>query len=74
MARKSPKNLEDAMARLEVITQTMQNTVLPLEEALATYEEGVELVRYCQQKLAAVEHAIQVLDNNDLKELELESE
>ena len=74
MARKSPKNFEEALARLEVITQTMQTQALPLDEALTTYQEGVELVRFCQQKLAAVEHAIQVLDNDELKELALESE
>ncbi|MCG7656116.1 exodeoxyribonuclease VII small subunit [Wielerella bovis] len=74
MARKPPKNFEDALSRLEAITQTMQTSVLPLEEALATYQEGVELVRFCQQRLSAVEQAIQVLDNDKLKELHLESE
>jgi len=34
----------------------------------------VELVRYCQQKLAAVEQKIQVLDHGDLKDWELEGE
>ena len=53
MAKKSPpKTFEDAIARLEAITQSMQNNAQPLEEALENYAEGVELVRYCQQKLA----------------------
>ena len=51
MAKKSaPKSFEDAIARLEAITQSMQNNAQPLEEALENYAEGVELVRYCQQK------------------------
>lgn len=70
----SPKSFEDAIARLETITQTMQNNVLPLEESLALYQEGNELVRFCQEKLAAVEHSLQMLDNNQLKDWELESE
>ena len=75
MAKKSPpKSFEDAIARLETITQSMQNTAQPLEEALAHYAEGVELVRYCQQKLAAVEQKIQVLDHGDLKDWELAGE
>ncbi len=75
MVKKSPpKSFEDAIARLETITQSMQNTAQPLEEALAYYAEGVELVRYCQQKLAAVEQKIQVLDNGDLTDWELSGE
>ena len=75
MAKKSaPKSFEDAIARLEAITQSMQNNAQPLEEALENYAEGVELVRYCQQKLAAVEQKIQVLDHGDLKDWELKSE
>ena len=35
MAKKSPpKTFEDAIARLEAITQSMQNNAQPLEEAL----------------------------------------
>ena len=70
----SPKSFEDAIARLETITQTMQNNVLPLEESLALYQEGNELVGFCQEKLATVEHSLQMLDNNQLKDWELESE
>ncbi|MFC2562207.1 exodeoxyribonuclease VII small subunit [Kingella oralis] len=75
MAKKSaPKSFEDAIARLEAITQSMQNNAQPLEEALENYAEGMELVRYCQQKLAAVEQKIQVLNNDDLTDWELQGE
>ncbi|EGY52204.1 exodeoxyribonuclease VII small subunit [Neisseria shayeganii] len=72
MSKKSPKSFEDAMARLEALTQAMQNSEMPLEEALAAYQEGSELVKFCQSKLAEVEQKLQVLDAGELKELNLE--
>ena len=73
MARKqSPKQFEDVMTRLEVIVQNLQNPVVSLEDALANYQEGVELVQFCQNKLTAAEQLLQVLDQNQLRSLELE--
>lgn len=72
MPKKSPKNFEDAIARLEALTQAMQSSEMPLEEALAAYQEGSELVKFCQSKLAEVEQKLQVLDAGELKELNLE--
>lgn len=75
MARKIlPKTFEEAVLRLETITQAMQNNALPLEEALAAYEEGAQLVRFCQEKLAQVEQKLAVLDNGELKEWQLHDE
>ena len=67
----SPKNFEEAVARLEAITQAMQGNELSLEDALAAYKEGNELVHFCQLKLADVEQQLQVLDGEGLKELTL---
>ena len=68
----SPKTFEEAIKRLETLTQSMQSSEMPLEDALAAYQEGNELVRYCQTKLAEVEQKLQVLDAGELKELNLE--
>lgn len=68
MKKTAPKNFEDALAQLEAITEAMQGNDLPLEEALAAYERGQTLVRYCQEKLAEVEQKLQVLDGEQLKE------
>ena len=67
-----PKSFEEALARLETLTQSRQSSEMPLEDALAAYQEGNELVRYCQTKLAEVEQKLQVLDADELKELNLE--
>ena len=68
----APKSFEDALKRLETLTQAMQSSEMPLEDALAAYQEGNDLVKYCQQKLAEVEQKLQVLDAGDLKDLNLE--
>jgi exodeoxyribonuclease VII small subunit len=68
----APKSFEDALKRLETLTQAMQSSEMPLEDALAAYQEGNELVKYCQQKLAEVEQKLQVLDAGELKDLNLE--
>ncbi|ASK27373.1 exodeoxyribonuclease VII small subunit [Neisseria chenwenguii] len=68
----APKSFEDAIKRLEALTQAMQSSDMPLEDALAAYQEGNELVKYCQEKLAEVEQKLQVLDSDGLKELNLD--
>ncbi len=70
----TPKTFEEAIKRLETLTQAMQSSEMPLEEALAAYQEGNELVKYCQTKLAEVEQKLQVLDADGLKELTLDAD
>ena len=70
----TPKTFEEAIKRLETLTQAMQNSEMPLEEALAAYQEGNGLVKYCQTKLAEVEQKLQVLDADGLKELTLDAD
>ncbi len=74
MKKFTPKSYEEALKQLEKITESMQNNDLPLEEALTAYQQGQELVQYCQQKLAEVEQKLQVFDNGELKELKLDAE
>lgn len=75
MSRKTaPKTFEEALSRLETLTQTLQSSSLPLEEALAAYQEGTQLVRFCQGKLTEAEQKLAVLDNNELKEFHLDGE
>nr|WP_118793161.1 exodeoxyribonuclease VII small subunit [Neisseria bergeri] len=73
MKKITPKSFEEALSRLESLTQSMQGE-MPLEDALAAYQEGNELVSYCQTKLAQVEQKLQVLDADGTKELNLESD
>ena len=49
----------------------MESDDLPLETLLAKYEEGVKLVKICQEKLAEAELKIQQLEKNVAGEMKL---
>lgn len=52
---------EEALKRLEAIVRRLEGGELSLEEALAGFEEGVGLVRFCRERLAAAERRLQLL-------------
>lgn len=52
---------EDAFLRLENIAQQLESGEVSLEESLELYEEGMNLVELCNQKLDAAEKKIQTL-------------
>ncbi|MBE6593896.1 MAG: exodeoxyribonuclease VII small subunit, partial [Ruminococcaceae bacterium] len=45
--KKDNFNFEDAMKRLDKITEELSREGVELEKALALYEEGVKLARAC---------------------------
>ena len=61
----APKNFESALADLEQIVAQMENGQLPLEQSLAAYKQGIELLRYCQQTLLETEQQIQLLNEQN---------
>jgi exodeoxyribonuclease VII small subunit len=63
-----PKSFESALAELESLVQTMEAGKLDLEESLAAYQRGTELLKYCQSTLAAAEQRIRVLESDTLVE------
>jgi exodeoxyribonuclease VII small subunit len=46
---------EDALQRLEAVVKRLEAGNVPLDEALSFYEEGVGLVRFCNEKLDAAQ-------------------
>ena len=62
---------EEALKRLESIVDTMESGDLPLESLLARYEEGTQLAKICQSKLADAELKIQKLEKDNSGELGL---
>jgi exodeoxyribonuclease VII small subunit len=59
---------EDALKRLETIVEAMESQDLPLESLLARFEEGTQLAKVCQGKLADAELKIQKLEKNQAGE------
>lgn len=54
-------DFEMAVKRLEEIVNKLEEEELPLEEALKCFQEGVALVRKCNQQLQAVEGQVEIL-------------
>jgi len=52
---------EEAMEKLERITEQLEEGSLSLDEALERFEEGVKLIDFCEKKLREAEKKIQVL-------------
>jgi exodeoxyribonuclease VII small subunit len=69
-----PENFEEAISLLEEIISEIENDEIKLEVALEKYQNGVRLVKYCQDKLKEVEQKIKILDidSNTLKDLSVE--
>ncbi|MBL0142002.1 MAG: exodeoxyribonuclease VII small subunit [Betaproteobacteria bacterium] len=60
---------EKALEELEALVARMEDGKLPLEESLAAYQRGAELLRYCEGKLSAARARISVLEGEVLKDL-----
>jgi exodeoxyribonuclease VII small subunit len=54
-------NFESAMDRLETIVEQMESGKLPLEDLIVRYEEGMNLVKICQQRLKSAEQKIEII-------------
>jgi exodeoxyribonuclease VII small subunit len=52
---------ETAMDRLEAIVEQMESGKLPLEELIVRYEEGMNMVKVCQERLTAAEQKIEII-------------
>jgi exodeoxyribonuclease VII small subunit len=55
------KTFEQAMQELEKIVEELETGDLPLEKAMNKFEEGIQLTRFCTNKLDETEKKINVL-------------
>ena len=56
------KDFEAAIAELATIVKKLEDGDLALEASLALYERGVQLQRFCHQRLDAAERRIDILN------------
>lgn len=59
--KKKPPSFEQALARLEELTQSMENDEQSLEDTLKMYEEGQGLIGQCQDLLSQAKKRVQKL-------------
>ena len=63
-AREAELHFEGAMDRLEKIVEQMESGKLPLEDLIVRYDEGMNLVKVCQERLAKAEQKIEIIARN----------
>ena len=56
-----PPDFEQALDELERLVERLERGDLPLEDALRTFERGVELTRHCQSALKAAQQRVEIL-------------
>jgi len=62
-----PASYEAALQELEQLVGRIESGDMPLEQLLAGYQRGAELLKFCRDKLEAVEGQIKVLDEGAFK-------
>lgn len=73
MAKKK-KNYEEAVKRIDEITEILENDEVSLEQSIELYKEGSELIALCEEKLKEAERQITLLTKKDgiIEETEFE--
>ena len=63
------KSFEDALAKLEQITQELEEGDLSLEESLKQFDEGIKLAEFCNEKLSDAQKKVEILlkKNEEIK-------
>ncbi|MDO8451136.1 MAG: exodeoxyribonuclease VII small subunit [Rhodoferax sp.] len=63
----APASYEAALEELELLVARLESGELPLEQLLGGYQRGAELLKFCRDRLEAVEGQIKLLDQGALK-------
>ena len=69
----SQHSLESALERLESIVADIEANPPPLETLIERYEEGIRLLKICQDKLTAAERRIEIISRNAQGEISLKN-
>ena len=67
MGTEKKENLEEMFDRLDQVLGTLEGEDVSLEEAFGLYDQGMKLIRRCNQTINEVEKKILVLDENGEK-------
>ena len=58
------KDFESAISELETLVNTLEEGDLSLDKSLELFERGVQLSRFCHQRLEEAERRIEVLNEH----------
>lgn len=60
-------SFEAAQEELDQLVTRLESGDLPLEQLLTHYQRGAELLKFCRDRLEAVENQVKVLDQGAFK-------
>lgn len=66
------KTFEESLARLEEIVKQLDDNRTDLESTLASYEEGVGLLKSCHAQLDNARRKIEILQGTELRAVDEE--
>lgn len=69
-----PQSFETALAELEGIVASMEAGQLPLEQSIAAYRRGAQLLQFCQNALKDAAQQVKLLESGVLKDFTADSE
>lgn len=58
---KKKLKFEQAVSELEKMVEKLEEGNLPLAESLKTFEEGMDLVKFCEAKLSEAEGKVEMI-------------
>ena len=59
--KEKEQKFEDGLKRLEEIVAKLESGNLSLDDSLKLFEEGVKLVRFCNERLAEAQQKVELL-------------
>ncbi len=62
-----PASYEEALSELEALVGRMESGALPLDQLLASYQRGAQLLQFCRGRLEAVEQQVKLLEEGQLR-------
>lgn len=70
-SKESERNIESSIKRLEDIVKLLEEGNVSLDEAVKLYEEGLQLSKFCSEKLRATELRLKKLTKDASGQFEL---
>lgn len=61
---KEELSLEASFAKLDEMLEKLENPELPLEESFRLYQQGMELLAHCNEKIDTVEKKILIMNGD----------
>ena len=59
------KSFEESLKELEIVVKNLENGNIPIEEAMKHFTKGIELAKFCNEKLTSIEQHVNKILTTD---------